>query len=266
MRPSSKLSLPASVAILLLGLALLGTSTASSSPLAHLAVAGGSATITGKGEHWGKSAVVQCGRGNKGTRAIFKGATHSASDARTGTLTKTVNAGQPVTLKLLVTGGTGLRVRWTLAGPGRLRIKGCTAVWSGGSDTAYIDARSARDPEPASVTAKLTSFWTWAELFINRGGGGSSGGGSGGGGSGGGGSGGGGSGGGTCTVNYGYLSVSGFYDEFDVYLDGAFFGQAGFFNAPIPLGSHILSFYDYNGNFYKSVSINVNPCDSYSFS
>ena len=259
MRPSSKLSLPASVAVLLLGLALLGTSTASSSPQAHSAVAGGSATIKGKGEHWGKSAVVQCGRGNKGTRAIFKGATHSGSDPRTGTLTKTVDAGQPVTLKLLVRGGTGLRVRWTLAGPGRLRIKRCTAVWSGGSDTAYIDARSARDPEPASVSAKLTSFWTWAELFINRGGGGSSSGG-------GGGSGGGGSGGGSCTVNYGYLSVSGFYDEFDVYLDGAFFGQAGFFNAPIPLGSHILSFYDYNGNFYKSVSINVNPCDSFSFS
>ena len=259
MRPSSKLSLPASVAVLLLGLALLGTSTASSSPQAHSAVAGGSATITGKGEHWGKSAVVQCGRGNKGTRAIFKGATHSVSDPMTGTLSKTVNAGQPVTLKLLVTGGTGLRVRWTLAGPGRLRIKRCTAVWSGGSDTAYIDARSARDPEPAAVSAKLTSFWTWAELFINRGGG-DSGGGSGGGGSGGS------SGGGSCTVNYGYLSVSGFYDEFDVYLDGAFFGQAGLFNAPIPLGSHILSFYDYNGNFYKSVSINVNPCDSFSFS
>jgi hypothetical protein len=190
--------------------------------------------------------VVQCGRGDKGTRAIFKGATHSRSDPRTGTLTKTVDAGQPVTLKLRVTGGTGLRVRWTLAGPGRLRIKRCTAVWSGGSDTAYIDARSARDPEPASVSAELTSFWTWAELFINRGGGGS--------------------GGGSCTVNYGNLSVSGFYDGFDVHLDGAFFGQAGFFNAPIPLGSHILSFYDYNGNFYKSVSINVNPCDSFSFS
>jgi hypothetical protein len=227
-----------------------------------------SATISGDGNLWGTGAVVQCGSGDSGTYAIFEGATHSDSyPTATGVLNENVSAGQPVTVKLLVTGGTGLRVRWTFAGPGQLSITGCTAVWSGGDpgDEGWVDARAARDPNSVEEGAQLTSLWTIAALYVplgNTGGGASGGGGGAGGGSGGGG---GGSGGG-CTVNYGYLSVSGFYDNFDVYLDGEFFGHASFFNAELPLGSHILSFYDYYGNFYKSVSIDVNPCDSWSFS
>jgi len=157
MRPSSKLSLPASVAVLLLGLALLGTSTASSSPQAHSAVAGGARPSLGKGSTGEIGGGPVRARQQRHPRDL-KGATHSGSDPRTGTLSKTVNAGQPVTLKLLVTGGTGLRVRWTLADPA-----GCesnAAPPSGRRQRhCILDARSARDPEPAAVSAKLTSFW-----------------------------------------------------------------------------------------------------------
>jgi len=127
MRPSSKLSLPASVAVLLLGLAC------SARRRRHRRLRRTRLSRAGARPSLERGALGEIGGGPVRARQQrhprdLQGRTHSGSDPRTGTLSKTVNAGQPVTLKLLVTGGTGLRVRWTLAGPGRLRIKRCTAV------------------------------------------------------------------------------------------------------------------------------------------